>query len=333
MATTSHGTSDGGSTARGGETAVSVEQQTDIRKPAKVRAWWRVWLILVVVASLAQLVCQWFPVSQGQPAPRSGMLADTRFLLLLLYVPIGLAGLIVVAISPVLIWRSTGRLRMQYVRLLAVGLLAAVLLVGNTWLQHNIRRNAFAQLANRSAPLVAAISRYEQDHGHPPKALGELVPRYLSSYPRTGLRAYPEYHYRVLEQSYVYYHLGKYGRNCDLPGVCVGTPAPALLRVYYDGKDRVARVRTERMPSAPGFRFFDQSRWKRNPEDRIAMVRDLTRKRLLIGKSKKELLRLLGRPNGRRKLSNEPWELVVPCGSGGINFDRFFYWPSKPGNN
>jgi len=83
------------------------------------------------------------------------------------------------------------------------------------------------------------------------------------------------------------------------------------------------------MPQAPGYRFFDQDRWKKNPEKRIAIARDLVGSKLLIGKSEEELTRLLGRPDGRRKLSDEPWELRVHCSSGAMNFDTFFYWPSK----
>jgi len=328
VATVSHETSDGVPTASGGETSVCVEQQADIRLRAKVRWWWRIWLISMVVLSLGHLLCRWYPVSLGPPSPRLEMLAGIGFLSGLMVLLVGLASLIVVPISPVLIWRSAGRLRMQYVRLLGVGLIVAALLVGNHWIQRNIRRNAFEQLANRSAPMVAAIARYEQDHGRPPNSLGDLVPGYLSSYPRTGMRAYPEYRYRVLEQSYVYYDLGKHGQICVRPGICMGSSDRALLWVYYDGKDRVARVRTERMPPLPGFRFFDQSRWKQNPEDRVAMVRDLVGSRFLIGKSQTELTRLLGRPKGRRRLSNEPWELRIDCSSG-FSFDSFFYWPSK----
>lgn len=310
----------------------AVEQQINSWKQAKVRVWWKLWLILAVVLSLAHLFCLWFPVSQGQPVLRSAILTEIGFFLLLVVFLVGLPGLIVVPISPILIWRSRGRLRAEYVRLLVVGLIASALMVGNQWARWNIQRIAFVQLANRSTPLVAAISRYEQDRGHPPKTLSDLVPGYLSVYPQTGLRAYPGYHYRVLEQFYVYYELGKHshGRVCVRPDICIGSSVHrALLRVYYDGHGRVSRARTESMPPAAGFRFFDPSRWKQNPKDRIAMARDLIDSQLLLGKSEKELTRLLGPPKGLRKLSPEPWELAVHCGSGGISLERFFYWPSE----
>lgn len=61
-----------------------------------------------------------------------------------------------------------------------------------------IRMNAFASLAERSAPLVGAIKAYEQTHGEPPASLNVLVPEYLAAIPHTGMGAYPEYQYRVV---------------------------------------------------------------------------------------------------------------------------------------
>lgn len=61
------------------------------------------------------------------------------------------------------------------------------------------RHSAFHNLAERSTPLVAAITRYVGDHGSPPQALNELVPDYLNEIPKTGIMAYPEYTYEVGE--------------------------------------------------------------------------------------------------------------------------------------
>ena len=60
-----------------------------------------------------------------------------------------------------------------------------------------LRMHAFEQLAERSAPLVEAIKKYETDHGRPPAELAELVPRYLPAIPTTGMKAYPDYNYLV----------------------------------------------------------------------------------------------------------------------------------------
>lgn len=59
----------------------------------------------------------------------------------------------------------------------------------------DIRREAFARLAERSKPLVAAIHAYERDHGAPPPNLEALVPTYLPAVPSTGMGSYPDYGY------------------------------------------------------------------------------------------------------------------------------------------
>ncbi len=62
-------------------------------------------------------------------------------------------------------------------------------------LGENIRREAFLKLAARSQPLVDAIHGYETKHGRPPDTLQSLVPEFLPQVPRTGMGAYPEYHF------------------------------------------------------------------------------------------------------------------------------------------
>ena len=57
----------------------------------------------------------------------------------------------------------------------------------------DLRTEAMASLAKRSAPLVQALHAYEQKQGHPPKALQELVPGYLAAVLHTGLAAYTNY--------------------------------------------------------------------------------------------------------------------------------------------
>ncbi|MEK6643234.1 MAG: hypothetical protein AABZ08_04940 [Planctomycetota bacterium] len=76
---------------------------------------------------------------------------------------------------------------------------ASLVLVGGTFwagrIGSAVRRDAFAALAIRSKPLVAAIRAYERDHGSPPEILNNLVPDYLASIPSTGMGAYPTYRY------------------------------------------------------------------------------------------------------------------------------------------
>jgi hypothetical protein len=60
-----------------------------------------------------------------------------------------------------------------------------------------IRMHAFHKLAQRSAPLINAIKKFDSDHGRPPRSLNEIVPAYLFEIPHTGIRAYPEYEYYI----------------------------------------------------------------------------------------------------------------------------------------
>jgi hypothetical protein len=66
----------------------------------------------------------------------------------------------------------------------------------------SIRMRAFARLAERSKPLIAAIRAYDQKHGRPPESLAALVPDFLPKVPATGIRAYPEYLYKVPTNNY-----------------------------------------------------------------------------------------------------------------------------------
>ncbi|MDP3506646.1 MAG: hypothetical protein Q8T09_01525 [Candidatus Melainabacteria bacterium] len=51
------------------------------------------------------------------------------------------------------------------------------------------------ELADRSKPLIAAITHYQKDHDGPPAKLELLVPKYIDQIPNTGLGAYPDYEY------------------------------------------------------------------------------------------------------------------------------------------
>lgn len=61
------------------------------------------------------------------------------------------------------------------------------------------RGSAFDKLAQQSQQLVAAIAQYEKDHHYPPQKLKLLVPEYLPNVHNTGMGAYPDYTYKVIE--------------------------------------------------------------------------------------------------------------------------------------
>jgi hypothetical protein len=77
------------------------------------------------------------------------------------------------------------------------GLIAAAMWLASFYLcfplAQAIRMNGMRQMADRSAPRVAAIERYVRDHAEPPPTLDALVPFYLDRIPETGLGAYPKY--------------------------------------------------------------------------------------------------------------------------------------------
>jgi hypothetical protein len=65
------------------------------------------------------------------------------------------------------------------------GAMVGAILVGNVWSYGmKLRMQGFGILAVEARPLVAAITRYHVDVGHPPASLGILVPTYLPKLPR-----------------------------------------------------------------------------------------------------------------------------------------------------
>jgi len=85
-------------------------------------------------------------------------------------------------------------------RTLGIGMACvAVVFLVTAWIGasiiSNVRRSSFVKLAERSAPLVAAIDSYYRDTGRPPMSLDQLVPVYLKSIPATGMSGYPNYSY------------------------------------------------------------------------------------------------------------------------------------------
>ena len=59
------------------------------------------------------------------------------------------------------------------------------------------RENVFADFAERSSFMVAAIKRFEREQGHAPENLPALVPDYLLAVPGTDIGAYSSYGYQV----------------------------------------------------------------------------------------------------------------------------------------
>ncbi len=87
---------------------------------------------------------------------------------------------------------------------LCVPFLSCVLFIPSRSLAQQIRHNAFATLASRSTPLIAAIDQYQRDSKKLPRTLQELVPKYLAEVPTTHMGAYPKYEYEPHEDGLCY---------------------------------------------------------------------------------------------------------------------------------
>jgi hypothetical protein len=124
--------------------------------------------------------------------------------------PIGYGGLLVVNITFLLMWPALIALalipvglvgivipktRRRSITLFICSLIFVVPAIAYLRFADDIRKHAFAELAERGSSLVAAIEAYTADHGQAPPDLENLVPQYLNAVPGTGMPAYPEYQY------------------------------------------------------------------------------------------------------------------------------------------
>jgi len=195
-----------------------------------------------------------------------------------------------------------------------------------------VRKLRFDRAAKRAAPLLAAISQYASDHGHPPRSLSDLVPHYLRDLPGTGLREYPQFEYYSFtnrQASMIWYDLGS-RHHKPATGLWVypdGDPDHAILAFTLGQSNSVVEARVDRMPEITNRMNFDVEMWRANTS-RIEMVRALPDRHETKGASLQELTNLLGSPDGGRMLRDSPWELRINCSWGMLNWDVFFYWPT-----
>jgi hypothetical protein len=163
----------------------------------------------IVLLALANLAAEAYLASFGPPGlhwpPGRGFAEafyDLRhfvtFLLALLLVP---ATLIVVAAGA---WR---RRSMPAGSLSVAGVLlagAVVLGMGVPWASHAVRMLGFQRAAERMEPLVAAIARYEREHGAPPARLDQLAATGVPDVRSFGLRGCRPMEYRPVGEAGVW---------------------------------------------------------------------------------------------------------------------------------
>lgn len=224
------------------------------------------------------------------------------------------------------------RWRHDALRLVVLAAAVAVACFGSLQFQGMARRAAFVRTAERSTGLVNAITAFERATGRPPASLDDLVPTYIGQVPSTGLLMHRDYRYRRLagERMLYWYDLGsRNGRPTRGPSKYPdGPPGNAIVVVFTDADGEVLSVDVDRLPAEPHTMSTNPTR-SAAPTGRAYPGLDAAQRRALVGKSLREVRRRLGNPQGSRGLSTAPWELRIDCGRGFLNWDVFFYWPTR----
>jgi len=224
------------------------------------------------------------------------------------------------------------RLGAAQVAVFSVILLLIVIII--IYASSGARDWAFARLAERSEPLIAAIKAYEATHGKPPESLDDLVPAQLTEVPGTGMPAYPNYQYKLFPADAAtrlhWYDLGSRNGQ-EFAGLWKypdGERENAIFVITTDRNGTIVEVDGDRFPEPLDRVKFDLDSWS-NRAQRVTMVRDLMATLRPEGKLFSEIEKVLGSPDGSRTLIDTEWELSVPCSRGVLNWDVFFYWPSE----
>jgi hypothetical protein len=100
----------------------------------------------------------------------------------------------VIFFTPILV---IGRDLKAWTLRIAVVVLAFIALKLGAQLGREIMRSNYLKVAEHSKPLIAAIEKFDQDNGHPPAQLADLVPAYLKVVPKTGVGANWDFIYEV----------------------------------------------------------------------------------------------------------------------------------------
>lgn len=201
-----------------------------------------------------------------------------------------------------------------------------------------VREAEFSALAERSRALTDALARYAEDHERSAPSLEALVPDYLPEVPATGIDLHPLYRYRVFADGIeggrlLWYGLGSSADDWydDWRYVDLGPATEGILVVVLDAQGLVVGTDTDRLGSAPAPRSFDATRWRDDEDEREGMLEEIRPR--LIGLTLEETRALLGREDGQAELERHgrgaPYELLVHCPSGPMNWDVFVYWPSE----
>ena len=109
----------------------------------------------------------------------------------LLYLFVGFA----IALPASLIGLLLPRQRRKALWLLLCSLVAAASFVPSINLSERIKRRALQGVMARAEPLIAAIRKFEAEHGKPPPEIAALVPGHLAALPTPGIGTAPHFTY------------------------------------------------------------------------------------------------------------------------------------------
>ena len=164
------------------------------------------WGVFFTLLALSQMAAELYLTSFGAPGithPWSHNLATVAYdvrhfptLLLFFLLPLVVMALLpawtvlTLTHGPVTARRASGRF-------LGLTVVAAAILVFAAWPASDLRREGFQRAAQRMAPLVGAIRRFDAERGRPPRDLTELAPRYLASVSQYGVRGCRSLQYSI----------------------------------------------------------------------------------------------------------------------------------------
>jgi hypothetical protein len=149
--------------------------------------WWDGFLLLfpLYVACAGTFANQALALSGGSRGSNLLIAFSTIAIMpVLIAFPIGVAGIACLIIKPfrAFAWRCI---------VVSVSM-TLVLFLMPRWGEEQ-RMAGLKQAAERGAPLIEAIRRYEAQHGQPPQRLNQLVPQYIGEIPPTGVRMAPQF--------------------------------------------------------------------------------------------------------------------------------------------
>lgn len=163
-------------------------------------------LALLVLCTIAYLLCEWYALKDGQPNEGLRSLLSIDLFIMLPVIYAGLAAVLYIPAALIACLFVKGVWRLRLLMGCVLFGMAFCLAFGTGRIPWKIRKAACERVSQRSEVLIQAIDAYHAENSALPSALSDLVPEYLDEVPGTGIRAYPEFEY-ASEPFDNYYHV------------------------------------------------------------------------------------------------------------------------------